>query len=460
MGAETGGDPGNRQLKTWKEIAGFFGCDERTVKRWESERGLPVRRLPNGSRSTVYAYERELKAWLARSETAELKSSEMAAPIAPARLARIRWSRRGYALAVIAGILCAVAGATFLLFFNDRSTLRDHAAPVVQTASRTPNAEAVSFYRAGLHEWQTRTPAGLTHAVDDFTQAIVHDPLYAEAYAGLANAYNLLREFSTMPPEESYPRAKAAAEQAIALDPSLGDAHAALAFVDFYWSRDPQAARREFLKAIALEPRNATAHHWYATFLMTIGESAPALAEINKAEALDSESTAILADKGLILFYAGRPDEAAALLQRIEQTEPRFYSTHGYLATVDVARDDDAGFVREMAAAAAMRNDQPGAAIAAAAARGRSAGGRDAMFAAMLGEQKQLYAEGQGTAYALAQSFAQLGDGKDAMANLELSLSRHESQIIELAIDPSFARWRRTGEFRALMARAGLPVRS
>jgi hypothetical protein len=64
MGVGMRGDPGNRRFNTWKEIAGFFGRDERTVKRWETERGLPVRRLPHGSRSTVYADERDLAAWL------------------------------------------------------------------------------------------------------------------------------------------------------------------------------------------------------------------------------------------------------------------------------------------------------------------------------------------------------------------------------------------------------------
>jgi Tfp pilus assembly protein PilF len=451
MGAETGGDPGNRQLKTWKEIAGFFGRDERTVKRWESERGLPVRRLPNGSRSTVYAYERDLAAWLDRSEgaTPDPGAGAVAAP-----RPQMEWARRRYTPAAIAVILCAATAALFLVF-GARSALPTAAG--VQTVADAPNAEAVSFYRAGLHEWQTRTPAGLTHAVDDFTQAIVHDPLYAKAYSGLADAYNLLREFSTMPPGESFPRARAAAERAIALDPTLGDAHAALAFVDFYWSRDPQAARREFQKALALEPRNATTHHWYATFLMTIGAFAPALAEIDKAEALDSESTAILADKGLILFYAGRRDEAFALLQRIEQSEPRFYSTHIYLATIDADGGDDTGFVREMAAAAAARNDQPGAAVAAAAAQGLARGGRIAMFQAMRAEQKQLFADDQGTAYEIAETSAELGDRQDAIANLQLSLARHESKIAALAIDPPFAPLRTRSDFRALMTKAGLP---
>ena len=64
MEAAKTGDPRDRRLSTWKEIASFFDCDERTVKRWESTRGLPVRRVPNGARSPVFAYESELRAWL------------------------------------------------------------------------------------------------------------------------------------------------------------------------------------------------------------------------------------------------------------------------------------------------------------------------------------------------------------------------------------------------------------
>src|SRR5215469_14761027 len=76
MGAESRSEPGGRRLNTWKEIAGFFGCDERTVKRWEASRRLPVRRLPNGSRSAVFAYEAELRAWLDGGGAAETAGPE------------------------------------------------------------------------------------------------------------------------------------------------------------------------------------------------------------------------------------------------------------------------------------------------------------------------------------------------------------------------------------------------
>jgi tetratricopeptide (TPR) repeat protein len=116
------------------------------------------------------------------------------------------------------------------------------------------DAEAADLYRSGLYEWQTRTPAGLKRAIDDLTQAIVRDPGFAEAYAGLAVAYNLDREFSDMPAADAYARMRAAALRAIALNPSLGSAHAALGFVDFYWLQQLPAARKEFERAAALAP--------------------------------------------------------------------------------------------------------------------------------------------------------------------------------------------------------------
>src|SRR6185437_6095616 len=151
-------------------------------------------------------------------------------------------------------IIVAATAAAFAIFWSGFRPDSHHA----------PSAEAEKFYRAGLYGWQSRTPAGLTEAVDDFTQAIVRDPQYAEAYAGLATCYNLLREYTAMPPDYAFPRAKAAAERAIALDPSLADGHLALAFADFWWAHDTKAARREFVRAVALAPQSATAHHWYA----------------------------------------------------------------------------------------------------------------------------------------------------------------------------------------------------
>jgi len=452
MGAEIGGNFG-RRLNTWKEIASFFGRDERTVKRWEVSRALPVRRLPNGTRSTVYAYEYELTAWLNEGGTSDIAVEPAGGNVSAVGLEG--WKKRAYRVIAAA---CGIMLACMAILGAD-TTLPARATMSAKIASprHLPNAEASAFYRTGLYEWQTRTPVGLTRAVDDFTQAIVHDPLYAEAYVGLANCYNLLREFSTMPPEEAFPHAKAAAERAIALDPSLGNAHAALAFVDFYWSRDITGARREFERALALEPRNATAHHWYATFLMAIGEYPRALTEIDKAQLLDSESTAILADKGLILVASGKQNEGVALLQRLEQTEPAFYSSHRYLASIYLDQGNDAGFLRELAAAASARHDEGDAAIADAGAKGQMAAGRVGMLQAMLDVQKNLYAEGKQSAYSLAATYARLNDADNAIAYLKLSLTRHETDNVILANDSAFGRLRSTPQLRGLMRDSGSP---
>jgi Tfp pilus assembly protein PilF len=448
----------NRRLGSWKEIAAFFESDESTVRRWEKDRGLPIHRVPGGAGTKVFAYTAELTQWLERPRAG---TEPTAFPGVREAIGPSGWPSRNRITLLAAGaaslvvVLAIVLVVRFLPAPAAHTPTAASSSTEVRAAGR--NAEATAFYRAGLYEWQTRTPVGLTHAVDDFTQAIVHDPGFAEAYAGLANCYNLLREFSTMPPGEAYPRAKAAAERAIALNPSLGDAHADLAFVDFYWSRDVAGARREFQRALALEPRSAMAHHWYATFLMTIREFPLALREIEAAQALDSESTAILADKGLILFDNKKIDEALMLLQQLEQAEPAFPSTHVYLAFIDLDRGDNIGFLRERRADATIRHDADGEALIAAGEKALAQSGRAGMFKAMLEVQLRLFGEGKMPAYAVALTYADLDDANDAIAWLKRSLSRHEAENIAMAVDAPLARLRKEPSFRALLSQAGLP---
>ena len=435
----------SRRLKTWKEIAAFFGCDERTVKRWEETRGLPVRRLPNGSRSAVFAYEHELRAWLNEDE-AKANSTWSAPTLSFQR------KRNRVALVAVALMVGVVALAVLL------AALRPAETPATALAHRT-TVDAQRFYLAGLYGWQSRTPAGLAQAVDDFTQAIVRDPQYAKAYAGLADCYNLLREYTAMPADYAFPRAKAAAERAIALDPSLADAHAALAFVDFYWSRDIRSAEREFKMALSLAPNSATVHQWYATALMDQAKFSQALSEIEKAQQIDTASSSILADKGLILFQAGRTDEALALLRQLEQTNPSFSAPHWYLALISRAQGDDGGFVHEYSLYANSRQHPADRAIASAAADGLSHSGHRGMLLSLFHAEERNFAQEADAAYLLAQTQAQLGDAAQAIRLLRSSLKRHEPDAIGLAVDPLFRSLHGIPEFRQLVREAGLEVR-
>ncbi len=166
------------------------------------------------------------------------------------------------------------------------------------------NREAEDYYLKGRFYWNKRTPDSLNQAVDSFTQAIVHDPDYSDAYVGLADCYNLLREYSAMSASDAYPRALAAAKKAVELDENSSQAHASLGFVSFYGMWDAGTADEEFRRAIELDPTNAAAHHWYATYLHTVGRFDESLSEIDRAQALDPNSSSILADKGRLLWVA------------------------------------------------------------------------------------------------------------------------------------------------------------
>jgi Tfp pilus assembly protein PilF len=324
------------------------------------------------------------------------------------------------------------------------------------STGETRDPVAAEFYRSGLHEWQTRSPSGLMRAANDFNSAIRRDPHYAQAYVGLADTYNLLREYTAMPADIAYTRARAAALRATALDPNLAGAHAALGFVDFYWQRDMQSARHEFSRALQLDPNSATTHHWYATVLMSAGDFVAARSEIENAAALDSESAAILADKGLILFRAGEVSKSVALLKQLEADQPSFASPHLYLSLVGLQQGNDREYLQEMNLWARARHDNNGQALAAAGLEGLSAGGHTGMLHSLLARRLALYAVGKQSAYAVAETYALLGDRKNALAYLATSFARREPEIVGTRSNVYFGPLKGTPEFTRLLALIGV----
>jgi tetratricopeptide (TPR) repeat protein len=318
-----------------------------------------------------------------------------------------------------------------------------------------PKAE--QLYLAGIYHWHKRTPESLNQAVDSFTQAIVVDPDYAPAYVGLADCYNLLREYSSMPPEEAYPRAISAARRAIILDDSLAGAHSSLAFAEFYWSWQIADAEKEFRRAIELSPNSVQAHHWYATSLLELARFPEAVEEINRAQTLDPQSTAILADKGLILYYAGKKEEGISLLKSLEVSDPTFLSTHGYLAGIALIEGDHALYLSEARKTAEARHDADAMTVVEASEHGFAHGGSRAMFAEMIAAQKKLHASGKTSAYALAETSGLRGDDRGAMEYLNESYAKHESALVGMRISPFFGGLHKDPQFQEMIKKVGLP---
>jgi tetratricopeptide (TPR) repeat protein len=494
----------NRQrLDSWKEIAAFFGRDERTVNRWEKELGLPVHRLP-GTRGRVYAYTDELSDWLAASRSVEAASSKpnstfqsdaeppsarltvitgrnpsVAVPPAtsqPETSAKLpigspvgKPRGRGWLVAVLLMLVMACALVLFRhsdTSVNSRSETGRNAATasqsesrgVVQASSPAHNPEAEQLYLKGRYYWNKRTPEDLNRAVDYFTQAIVHDPGYASAYVGLADSYNLLREYTAMPGAEAYPRALAAAKKAVELDDRSSAAHASLAFVLFYGKWDIANADAEFRRAIDLDPNNAVAHHWYANYLMTVHRLPEAVTEIERSQALDPSSASILADKANILIQAGRRDEGITLLKQMEVTEPAFRSPHLYLKYYYLDTSDYSDFLIESKKDALLLHDHSALAIATAAEKGFAMGGANAMFESMLQAQKNYYAQRLVSAVAVAETCALLGNKEGALQYLKAAYDQHDGLLLSVKDYRALDILHGEAAYRELLTRMNLPV--
>lgn len=433
----------DRRLNSWKEIASFFGRDERTVRRWEKELALPVHRIPGGSKGRVFAFESELRQWLLTSEAAQQTNPSPDAQEAPnpegekrfGFLPGKRW------LAVLGA--CAILGATFVVYriahrFRVQASGDSRSASGKGDAFAPGKSQAEDLYLAGRYYWNKRTPDDLNRAVDYFTQAIVRDPNYAKPYVGLADCYNLLREYSAMPPNEAFPRALAAATKAVELDNSSAEAHTSLAFVTYFWNWDAPAAENQFQQALALNPNDARAHHWYASFLASSGRLPEALDQIEAARRLDPSSVSILSDKGLIMSMTGQTDAAIGLLKQLETEEPTFASPHRYLSKIYFERKDYSNYLSEWEKTARLTRNAQELTIVKAAEEGFSKSGYKGMLEATLKSQNSFYAKGTLPAYSLALTNARLGHKQDALRYLGIASNNHEGDLLSLANEPAF----------------------
>jgi DNA-binding winged helix-turn-helix (wHTH) protein/Tfp pilus assembly protein PilF len=322
---------------------------------------------------------------------------------------------------------------------------------------QSANREAEDLYLKGRFYWSKRTPESLNQAVDAFTQAIAHDPNYSNAYVGLADCYNLLREFSAMPGNEAYFKAFAAARKAVELDPQSSEAHASLAFVTFFGMWDAPDAEKEFRRALELDPNNVKAHHWYATFLHALRRKDEALTEIDLARKLAPDSSSILADKGELLWSAGRRQPALQLLQQLETAEPDFISPHRYLSLAYFDTGDYPHYIAELKKEALLTNDAAKLSTAEAAAKGFAQGGERGLLEAQLSEQIKLYAQGKTSPYYVARTEARLGNKREALKYLALCVQSHDERVLGVSCDQGFASLRSAPAFDQLLVKIGLP---
>jgi serine/threonine-protein kinase len=203
----------------------------------------------------------------------------------------------------------------------------------------TEDADAYNLYLLGRFHANKWSEGDVLKGIECFQGAIAKDPSYAVAYAGLADAYELLSiGFSSKPPVEYLAQAKAMALKALEMDDSLAEAHTSLAYARWLGDLDWSGAEREFKRALELKTSYVMAHEWYAEYLAALGRFDEAVVEIKKAQQLDPLSVPVNRAVGWILYFARRYDESVEELRKTLAMNQDFLGARLVLWWVFVAR--------------------------------------------------------------------------------------------------------------------------
>lgn len=245
-------------------------------------------------------------------------------------------------------------------------------------------------------------------------------------------------------------RAREAAQKALSLDESLAEAHASLGFVRMHYGWDFPGAEKEFLRAIALNPGYATAHHWYAYDLVALGRLEEAIAQARLAQKADPLSVIISRDVGEMLLFAGRDDEAIAQCRKTLEMDPHFRLAHWVIAWAYHHKGHQKEFLEELDKAG--NSPGPGTRGLLYVLTGRKSEARQ-VFAELERETPRRY----GSSNQFAGLYAWLGDKNRAFASAESSFEERDGGLIIMRVAPEWEPLRSDPRFEQLARRVGLP---
>jgi len=318
----------------------------------------------------------------------------------------------------------------------------------------THDPKALELYLKGRFQLFRMTPAGIDAGMLYLQQAIQADPSFALAQAGLAHAYRMFALTLEMPPGEVLPKARAAAEKAIALDGSLAEAHAVLAFNIFWREWNWSASEDHFQRALALNPNSADTRWMHAHLYSNTGRHEEALGEIAHARELDPLSGLIHAMEGQFLLHAGRTDAAVARLREALELDPSSRVAHLFSASTDIETARFADAVAEARSARALSAGDTHAIALEAYASARL--GRVAESRAQLEELLRLSKTRYVPPYHIAIVYDGLEESAEALTWLERGFAQRDPKMTFVGVEPRWKKLRRHPRFVRLLKQMNL----
>jgi TolB-like protein/Tfp pilus assembly protein PilF len=342
-------------------------------------------------------------------------------------------------------VALAIAGQIVQTLTPDEKT-RLASAPSVDPA-------AFEAYMRGRFHWNKRTPGDIVKGLEYFEQAVAIDPDYAMAYVGIAESYNLCVTYQILPPEEAAPKAKIAAQKALQLDGTLGEAQSVIAAVTdkeckFYQVID------DYERAVRMSPNYGTARQWYAEALSRLGRHEEAVEQISQARALDPLSLPINTVVGTVYYNNRQYADALEATRKVLELDPDFPSAVGLTAKIhDMMRahDEAMEYYKKYMTLAGIDSG-----IIDMFGRTYEQGGMD--------EARRWYAKnfsqaalGQLTlGYSLALIHAMLGEKEQAFEWLERLSDEHCWHVADIGVEPMFDSLRDDERYARLLKKIGL----
>ncbi len=322
--------------------------------------------------------------------------------------------------------------------------------PEVGMAHRsTASQAAYEAFLKGRYECNKRNEDGFLKAVEYFQNALLYDPEYAQAYIGLADSYNLSREYYEGRSNDRIPQlSKEAALKALTIDPTLSEARASLGFNLWRYEWKFPEAQAEFRQALDLSPNNATAHHWFGMFLASRGRFEEARRELRQARSLDPLSLIIITNGGWVDYYARNYTAAIASYQEALRLDDAFQPALMKLAW---AYEQQAMWQEALDARRRFYIAAGHPEIAQALARAYITSGYPGVLRTIIAETGKPDAGPYYSDYEKAKLYAMIGDADKVFEFLQRATDHRSGWLVYLGVEPAFARLRSDARFARLV---------
>jgi serine/threonine-protein kinase len=327
--------------------------------------------------------------------------------------------------------------------------------PVEETAlagGRKVDPEVHQLVLRGKHLNSQGGEANLRRALEHFERAVIKDPAYAPAHAGVAVSNRYLGISGKVAPHDVMPKSKAAAEAALRLDESVVDAHVSLAHVHLFYDWDWSAAERHIKRAIELNPSSAEAHLTYGSYFIALGRSSEAIAEMRRAQVLDPLSAPAAVNLMFALLGARRYDEVITESEKLLEREPGFPWAYLMAALAHVEKGDFQPALANLEKVPVSENST----FTALAAHIRAASGDRKTAEQLIANFKKVSESRFVCAYEVAHAYVKLGDKDKAFEWLEKGREQRADCMVWLATEPWMDPLRNDPRYHKLVSLIGL----